>query len=331
MTNANRVLPAVFDDSATSWERATYAFLAEKERRSGSRRTVESYSRMLRDFFGRVGKTPDRVTSQDAFAWAHGVGASGREPSGVTVGARIGCVSSFYRFLIRMEIVATNPCDALERPRTEVAPPRGLSADEVRRLLAAIPETPKGRRDRAIVLTLVLTGRRRSEVMRLTAGSIENSDDVVYYTYRGKGGKRGRRELPRPVLEAITLMLADRRATLTDMPGNENLWGITGATFYNRLRRHFDAAGLPPSGVHVLRHTAAKLRRDSGESLEAVSSFLDHSSLAVTTTYLRRLEGERDEAWGKVAVALRLTGPTTDDLTPRSLGNWAARGGNLTA
>ena len=60
-------------------------------------------------------------------------------------------------------------------------------------------------------------------------------------------------------------------------------------------------AGLPPSGVHVLRHTAAKLRRDVGESVESVSQFLDHSSLAVTTTYLRRLEGQRDAAWQGVA------------------------------
>ena len=63
-------------------------------------------------------------------------------------------------------------------------------------------------------------------------------------------------------------------------------------------------AGLPPSGVHVLRHTAAKLRRDVGESVESVSQFLDHSSLAVTTTYLRRLEGERDAAWHGVANVL---------------------------
>ena len=33
-----------------AWERALYAFLAEKERRSGSRRTVEGYSRMLQHF-----------------------------------------------------------------------------------------------------------------------------------------------------------------------------------------------------------------------------------------------------------------------------------------
>jgi hypothetical protein len=49
-----RALPAEFDDSASGWERALYAFLAEKERRSGSGRTVEGYNRMLRHFFGQV-------------------------------------------------------------------------------------------------------------------------------------------------------------------------------------------------------------------------------------------------------------------------------------
>jgi hypothetical protein len=38
-------------DDLVGWERALYAFLVEKERRSGSTRTVEGYSRMLCDFF----------------------------------------------------------------------------------------------------------------------------------------------------------------------------------------------------------------------------------------------------------------------------------------
>jgi len=63
-------------------------------------------------------------------------------------------------------------------------------------------------------------------------------------------------------------------------------------------------AGLAPTGLHILRHSAAKLRRDAGASIEAVSSFLDHSSLAVTSVYLRRLEGEADRTWPDVAVAI---------------------------
>ncbi len=305
-----------YSDTAESWERALYAFLGEKQRRSGSQRTVEGYSRMLQHFFGRLGKPPDEVTSPEVFAWAHGKGLSGREPSSVTIGARMACLSSFYKFLIRMEIVSSNPCDALERPRIQPSPPRGLSAEEIRRLLAAIPGTRSGLRDKAIVLTLTLTGRRRTEVLSLRQKDITVEGETPYYAYRGKGGKQGKRELPRVALTAIEVALSAWGTSLAVMEPEESLWptdhaeksatglGVTGGTFYANLRRYLKAAGLPPAGVHILRHAAAKLRRDAGESIEDVSRFLDHSSLAVTTVYLRRLEGQEDRSWQKVAAAL---------------------------
>ena len=48
--------------SPSPWDESLYAFLAEKGRRSGSRRTVEGYARMLWPFFNRLGKTPPEVT-----------------------------------------------------------------------------------------------------------------------------------------------------------------------------------------------------------------------------------------------------------------------------
>ena len=68
----------------------------------------------------------------------------------------------------------------------------------------------------------------------------------------------------------------------------------------------FSSGGSPATAVHIFRHSAAKLRREAGESIEDVSRFLDHSSLAVTTTYLRRLEGQEDRSWAKVAAAIGL-------------------------
>ena len=189
-----------FSDTATGWQRAFYAFLAEKEQRSGSRRTVEGYSRMLQDFFGRSGKQPDNVTSQDIFVYAHSPGLSGKQPSAITIGARIACVSSFFGFLIRMDIVQSNPCDKLQRPQSSPSTPRGLSGDQIHQLLKVVPDSPLGLRDRAIILTLVMTGRRRTEVIGMKAGNIVSDGDRVYYTYRGKGGKQGHRELPQPAL-----------------------------------------------------------------------------------------------------------------------------------
>ncbi len=304
-----QLLPAAFQDDAPGWAQSVLAFLAEKERRSGSSRTVDSYARMLWPFLDRIG-SPELVTPAHVLAWAHGIGASGREPSSATVGARIACLSSYYRFLIRMRLATANPCDALERPRTVQAVARGLSADEVRRLLAVVPDTIAGRRDRALLLVFVLTGRRRAEVIGLTAGDISVEGETAFYSYRGKGGKRGRRELPRPAYEALCATLSDAGLVLAEMEPTASLWqagtgrGITSSTFYARFRRYLKAAGLPVTGLHVLRHTAAKLRRDAGASIEAVSSFLDHSSLAVTSVYLRRLEGEADRTWPDVAIAI---------------------------
>jgi integrase/recombinase XerC len=305
-----QLLPAQLRDDAPGWTQTVQAFLAEKERRSGSRRTVEGYSRMLWPFLGSVG-SPDRVTPAHVLAWSHGIGASGREPSSATVGARIACLSSYYRFLIRMNIATANPCDALERPRTVPSVARGLTAEQIRQLLTVVPDTVAGRRDRALLLTFVLTGRRRSEVIGLTAGDISLDGETAFYSYRGKGGKRGRRELPRPAYEALRATLADVGLDLTSMDAEGSLWqagagpkGVTGSTFYSRFRRYLGAAGLAPAGLHILRHSAAKLRRDAGSSIEAVSSFLDHSSLAVTSVYLRRLEGEADGTWPDVAAAI---------------------------
>jgi integrase/recombinase XerD len=210
-----------------------------------------------------------------------------------------------------MELLPSNPCDALERPRAVAAPARGLAADDVRRLLSVVPDTLAGRRDRAILLTLVLTGRRRAEVMNLKAGDITVEGATAFYAYRGKGGKTGRRELPRPAYVAIVRTLADCGKEFAAMVPDESLWqagagvrGVSSATFYGRIRRYLRQAGLAPTGLHILRHTAAKLRRDAGESVEAVSFFLDHSWLAVTSVYLRRLEGVEDRTWLSVAEAI---------------------------
>jgi len=68
----NTIIP--IGEEAAGWERALYAFLAEKERRSGSRRTVEGYSRTLQHFFGVAGQAARQ----------------GHEPGGLHVGLRQG-------------------------------------------------------------------------------------------------------------------------------------------------------------------------------------------------------------------------------------------------
>jgi hypothetical protein len=76
--------------------------------------------------------------------------------------------------------------------------------------------------------------------------------------------------------EAICATLADAGKDLASMAPGESLWqagaqpeSVTSGTFYSRFHRYLAAAGLAPTGIHVLRHTAAKLRRDAGDSRRA--------------------------------------------------------------
>ena len=146
-----------------------------------------------------------------------------------------------------MDIVQSNPCDKLQRPQTSPSTPRGLSGDQVHQLLEVVPDSPLGLRDRAIILTLVLTGRRRAEVIGMKAGNLILDGDRAYYTYRGKGGKQGHRELPQPALNAIRASLGAFGKDLATMPPDESLWpslshhgkGITSGTFYGNLQKYF--------------------------------------------------------------------------------------------
>ncbi|MCH7576545.1 MAG: tyrosine-type recombinase/integrase [Chloroflexi bacterium] len=301
MTDTTSYLPQTY--LPPDWEGAVRAFLAEKQARSGSHGTAREYARLLARFFGPLDETPDAVTPDEVFTFAYGKGPSGREPSAATIGLRLAAVSSLYAFLIRMGLLDRNPADKVQRPRAEPSPPRGLDKGEIKALLAAIPNTPVGKRDKALILTFLFTGRRRSEILDLCIGDLSRNAGV-FYAYRSKGGKVNRRELPEPCFRAIVEALAARGKEIEGMADDEPLFDVSPHGFYLNLQRYFRNAKLPPAGVHVLRHTAAKLRRDVGESVEDVSRFLDHANLAVTTTYLRRLEGEQDTGWRKVAALL---------------------------
>lgn len=306
--------PVRLESRDPSWETIAVGFLVEKAGRSGSRRTAEVYGRTVGRFLRGIAD-PATVTPLDVQGFAYAVDSEGRPPAPSTVCVRLAAVSGFYDFACRMEVMTRNPAARVRRPRPRPAPPRGLILEEVERLLAVIPDTPTGLLDRAITVTALLTGLRRSELVSLR---LAGEGPPARYEVRAKGGGVRRRELPAPAWEAI---VAARMAMGTSIEfDGRPVFPISDTTYYSHLCRYGQAAGLGPVSPHVLRHTAAKLRRGAGATIEDVCSLLGHRSIATTATYLRRLEDERDDGWSAVARALGLAGldpgsSTTGDKT----------------
>ena len=304
MTTTTTLTPA---GPVEYWTGLCYQWLTEKTRHSDSTDTYTTYRYHLESFLLSLSVPPDEATTQDVSTWAYANTRTGALPSRSTIMLRIAAVSSWYQWLSARDFVRRNPCVAVERPRKVERSPKMLTGDQIKKLIAAIPETPSGRRDRAIIIYGILTGRRRAELMRLKAGDIDASGVAtglpITYTYKSKGGVERRREMPPPVYQAICEALSTEETFRTPdmLPPDTRLFPIEDRSFYGNLRRHLARAGLPLSGVHILRHTAARLQREAGEELEDVQRFLDHASMATTAIYTRTIEGAKSGAWSKVA------------------------------
>ena len=152
--------------------------------------------------------------------------------------------------------------------------------------------------------------------------------NTIYYRWSGKGKTR-RDQCPFPVWDAIQEYLAtsgklphiqpsdfiftpltDRATRLPNV--DPDSWTrnrpLSSREVGRLLKKYARRAGLIPSRirVHTLRHTAAMLRRQAGDDIDQISSFLGHASLATTQIYLHNLEGQKDSSWMRVADLLGL-------------------------
>jgi site-specific recombinase XerD len=169
--------------------------------------------------------------------------------------------------------------------------PRGLEPTQVRSLLASCDRrTPRGRRDFAILTTLVRLGLRAAEVAAL------DLDDIVWRTgemiVHGKGNRAECLPLPVDVGEAIAAYLrcgrpssAQGRTVFVRLIAPHCALGRGGVqhVVVDAARR----AGLEPIRPHRLRHTAATQMLRAGASLPEIAQLLRHRHLSTTAIYAK--------------------------------------------
>ena len=127
---------------------------------------------------------------------------------------------------------------------------------------------------------------------------------VVIMRHRREGRAGAAPGVPAPAINAIMEALEAQGRPLDGLSPEDCIFDIAHQTYYAYLRKYARRAGLDGLKPHDLGHTAAKLRREHGASIEDVSAFLGHRSIATTARYLARMEGEEDNGWQGVSQAL---------------------------
>ncbi len=94
--------------------------------------------------------------------------------------------------------------------------------------------------------------------------------------------------------------------------------------FGDRPRQRLRETLIPPTfpstpGVYPEWNegpTAALLRKEAGDDLHTISSFLGHSNLSITQIYLHKIENHQDTSWLKVEFSPRAFLTQLIDIPP---------------
>ncbi|WUN09131.1 tyrosine-type recombinase/integrase [Micromonospora zamorensis] len=144
-------------------------------------------------------------------------------------------------------------------------------------------------RDRVLLELLYATGVRVSEACGLDVGDVDHGRRVIRVF--GKGGRERAVPYGVPAQRALDEWLRRGRPALVGArSGDALLLGARGGRLNPTTARQIvgayaEAAGLPRTSPHGLRHSAATHLLEGGADLRAVQELLGHASLASTQIY----------------------------------------------
>ena len=270
-----------------------------RDERRSSARTVETYERDLLNFGAYVAGEglPLDARKLDIVALRGFLSSLFRTNQASTMKKKVSALRSFFRFLLKREIIARNPAAGLRSPKVPKGLPRFLTVDQAFRVVEAPPKEDRRSkvlrvRDQALLETLYGTGVRVGELASMNVADCDFSELSIRVL--GKGGKERVVPLGESAADALNVYLRERLGILAKSkePDDDALWlsqrgrRISVRQVQNIVRRHGDAgAGRGDLHPHAMRHSCATHLLDAGADLRSIQELLGHSSLSTTQRY----------------------------------------------
>ena len=201
---------------------------------------------------------------------------------------RLSAARSFFRYLVRERVVATNPVTSIVSPKSKKRLPGNLDADRMARLLDIPGDGAIVDRDRAILELLYSSGLRLAELVDLNVDDVDVADATVRVT--GKGNKDRIVPVGRQALKALRqwavtrgdLAAADENAMFVSNRGTR----ISPRSVQARVKHWARQQGIDANVYpHLFRHSFATHVLESSHDLRGVQELLGHANISTTQVY----------------------------------------------
>lgn len=217
-----------------------------------------------------------------------------RELASHTVNGIARALKAFFNFCVSEGLITDTPMRRVTIPKVDKQILPAFSVDDAQKLLAVC----ESKRDEAVLLFLLDTGVRASELIGLNGSDIEAETGVVVIR-QGKGrkdrvvyiGVKTKKALMRYYIERGTP--EENEAVWVSERGGERL---TNSGLRQLLKRLGQTADVRNCSPHTFRRTFALWALRSGMSIYHLQRLMGHADLTVLKQYLALVESDAKAA-----------------------------------
>lgn len=208
----------------------------------------------------------------------------------------VSALRNFFGFLKDVQLIKYNPMAHFKNPYYDPKiNDRAISLQDCEKLMKAAQwldrSDPFLQKHSVVVLLMLTTGLRRSEIGELTIEQLDFERNMIYVD-RGQKTKANTVNIPRILGLALHRLINHPTHKQWQNAGNSNVFFSTKGKKFNQftlnelLKKLCDKAGIPKITSHCLRHSMASLLLSRGVDISIIQRQLRHKSIETTLRYL---------------------------------------------